>query len=304
MAPAITHRPHRDAADFTACVAVLQAGLAASPDSGYLHPGDLAWRAFRPHGFPLPEVIEVWEDGARIAGFVLLESESGFSCQLLPHMRGGDLERELLSWAHDATLKWRAHHNLEPLCTIEVFADDAARITILESMGYRAIETGWVDFRRSLDAIAEPALADGWQVRGLREQDIDSRATCQSEAFSPGSRTTPDTWRHMMANAPGYDADLDSVVVTPDGTVAAAALAWADHATRIGVFEPVGTRPSFQRQGLGRACLYRGLRAMRDHGMTTAIVGTNRTNEPAKALYRSVGFEDRNRGFEYEWRPS
>ena len=38
--------------------------------------------------------------------------------------------------------------------------------------------------------------------------------------------------------------------------------------------------------------------------MTSAIVGTNRTNAAAQALYRSVGFQDRNHGFEYEYRPA
>lgn len=298
-----THRPYRDRADLDAMTRVLEAGLAASPDSGYMHSGDLRWRAFKTHGYPLSELFEVWEDDGRIVGFGFLESESEFSAQVAPEWRGTPLEQEVLSWCHDATRAWCTANDREPLCAIEVFADDEARAEMLEAMGYRRTGVGFVAFRRALDDLPPPLLPDGFDVRGLQERDIDSRATCQFEAFSPGSRTTPETWRGLMANAPGYDADLDSVVVAPDGTIAAAALAWLDPANAIGLYEPVATRPSYQRRGCGNAALLRGLQAMRTHGMTTAFVSTNVTNHAARALYTAVGFTDRNRGFEYAWRP-
>ncbi len=297
-----THRPYGDISDIVEMTRVLEAGLAASLDSGYMHPGDLQWRAFGPHGFPLSEIIEVWEDGGAVVGFVMLESASGFSAQVTPELRGGHVEREVLGWGLAATLRWRAEHGLEPLCTFEVFADDAQRIGLLEALGFRATETGWIAFRSELDEIECVTLPAGFEARAMRDDEIESRATCQREAFSPGSSTTSETWQALRSDAPGYDADLDSVVVGPDGVVVAAAMSWVDVANGIGLFEPVGTRPAFQGKGFGRALMLRGLRALREHGMRTAFVSTNRTNERGIALYRSVGFEDRNLGFEYEWR--
>jgi ribosomal protein S18 acetylase RimI-like enzyme len=106
-----------------------------------------------------------------------------------------------------------------------------------------------------------------------------------------------------MAHASGYDPSLDSVVVTPEGGVAAAALAWLDVENKVGEFEPVATHPAFQRQGLGKAVLLRGLAEMRDRGMTSAIVQTNATNDAAIALYQSVGFRIASRSSEYELTP-
>jgi ribosomal protein S18 acetylase RimI-like enzyme len=206
-----------------------------------------------------------------------------------------------MTWCHDAVLQWRGNNDLDPLCSTEVYADDAARGAMLESMGYRRNGTEFVAFQRSLEALVAPEVPDGFVVRGIRDEDVNSRATCQYEAFSPGSTTTPEVWRALMANAPGYERDLDTVVVASDGTVVAAALAWLDTANGIGCFEPVATRPSFQRRGLGAVTLQRGLQAMKAHGMRTAFVSTNATNVSARALYRSVGFTDRNHGFEYEW---
>jgi ribosomal protein S18 acetylase RimI-like enzyme len=300
---AISHRPYRDIADIDRMKRLLVAGRAASPHSGYMHVGDLDWQAFGPHGFPLAAIIHIWEEGGDVVGFALLAAD-GFSYQVNPDRRGSALEQQILEWGQRTTARWRESQGLEARCVVEAHADDTQRIALLQDLGYAPNGRGSVCFARGLaDDIAEPRAPTGWDVRGLREEDVDSRATAQYEAFSPGSRTTPSTWRYLIEHASGYDAGLDSVVVTPDGVVASAALAWLDTENRVGSFEPVGTRPAFQRRGLGRAALLRGLRAMRDRGMETAIVGTNAGNEAAIALYQSVGFQILNTIAEYKLRP-
>jgi ribosomal protein S18 acetylase RimI-like enzyme len=298
----IGHRPYRDPLDIARLEGLLSEGLSASPASAYLHPGDLEWRAFGPHGFPLSDLIEIWEDGDRVVGFGFLESQAGFSWQVAPDLRGSDLDREIARRCLDGTLRWRAENGLEPYAATETSVGDMTRNTLLESLGFRATEVGWVGFRRSLDDLPPIEPPNGSVARAMHNDEVDSRASCQFEAFSPGSRTTPDTWRALMSAAPGYVRDLDSVVVTPDGVVAAAAMCWLDERTGIGLFEPVATRPAFQRQGYGRALMLRGLHALRDHGMTSAIVNTNHTNVASQALYRSVGFQDRDHGFDHEYR--
>jgi ribosomal protein S18 acetylase RimI-like enzyme len=221
----------------------------------------------------------------------------------LPELRGSAVDAEIARWAHEATLRWRRENNLDANAGTEVYADDRSRIAILDAMGYRRHETGFVAFKRELGAIPPPELPDGWTARAITEADIDSRATCQYEAFSPGSRTTPETWRALMANAPAYHQALDTVVVTPDGEVAAAAMCWLDERNRIGLFEPVATRPAYQRRGVGKALMLQGLRALAAHGMTQAFVATNATNAAARALYTSVGFQRRNHGYEMVWTP-
>ncbi len=63
-----------------------------------MHPGDLQYRAFRAHGFPLAELIEVWEDGGAIVGFGFLHSDRGYCCQVTPDRRGSGLEVEIMAW--------------------------------------------------------------------------------------------------------------------------------------------------------------------------------------------------------------
>jgi ribosomal protein S18 acetylase RimI-like enzyme len=222
----------------------------------------------------------------------VLAGGEGFDWEVLPELRGSEVEREVVEWGRRSVLAWRSSVGMEPRCEVECRPDDGMRVALLEGMGFARTEGGAVHFRQILEReIEEPRVPDGWSVRGLRDDDIESRATTQREAFTPGSKTTPETWRRLMAQAPSYEREMDSVAVAPDGTVHAAALAWLDEDNRTGEFEPVATRPSMQRRGLGRAVLLRGMRAMRERGMTTAIVRTNASNAAAIALYRSVGFE-------------
>ncbi len=294
----MTHRPYREHADLLRMTRLLAAGLAESAN-GCWHRGDLEWKMFRPPGFPVGEVFELWEDGDALAGFVAL-SGGTFDYQCARERRGSSLEGEMAEWAQRAVLSWRAANGLEASCSIECWDDDRYRIDLLASMGYQRTDRGAVIFRRSLDDPIPRVARTGFEVRGLREHDIESRAITQRQAFAPGSTTTPASWRHLRSNAPGYEPDLDSVAVTSDGTVVAAALAWLDEANLVGAFEPVGTRPDYQRLGLAQACLLRGLRKMRERGMTEAIVSTSNANTSAIATYHSVGCEISARVTEFE----
>ncbi len=297
-----SHRPYRDSSDIAKMKRIAGRVFSRVPS----HPfGGLEWVVFGPHGFPPHEVVEMWEDGRGEAiGWALLGSADSFDYRVVPDALGTPIEEAILRWGMRRILAWRAANGLDARCGVDCWGGDQSRIEILARHGFRATDRGGVLFSQGLERdIPPPRAPDGWTVRGVTDADIDDRARTQFEAFSPGSKTTPATWRHLMANATGYDADLDNIAVAADATVGAAALAWLDNDDKCGEFEPVGTRPAFQRRGLGKAVLLRGLAQMRERGMETAIVGTNATNTAAIALYQSVGFTIVNRMTEYELTP-
>jgi ribosomal protein S18 acetylase RimI-like enzyme len=295
-------RPYRDASDIARMKRVVGAAFALVPS----HPlGGIEWVVFGPHGFPPQDIVSLWErsDG-EIVAWAILSSADAFDYRIVPELCGTSLEGELVDWGLDGILAWRRVNGLDARCIVECWGGDTSRADILAERGFETKGVTGVVFSRSLDAVIPSSLVpDGWTVGSLRDQLVDSRARTQFEAFAPGSRTTPETWRYLMANAPGYDRDLDNVAVSPEGEVCAAALVWLDDNCGAGEFEPVGTRPEFQRRGLGKAVLYRGLTKMKERGMTTAIVGTNASNAAAIALYESVGFRIINRLTEYEYTP-
>jgi ribosomal protein S18 acetylase RimI-like enzyme len=88
-----------------------------------------------------------------------------------------------------------------------------------------------------------------------------------------------------------YDQDHDIVAVAQDGQVGAFGIIWPDAGSLVGLFEPVGTHPNFQRKGLGRAVMQEGLRRLQSCGMKQAIVSTYEDNPTAIKFYESLGFQ-------------
>jgi ribosomal protein S18 acetylase RimI-like enzyme len=82
--------------------------------------------------------------------------------------------------------------------------------------------------------------------------------------------------------------------------VGAFCIAWPDAVNQVGLFEPVGTHPDFQRQGLGKAVMLETLRRLQRAGMRQAIVSTGADNTPAIHLYASAGFRIVNRLMTYK----
>ena len=62
-------------------------------------------------------------------------------------------------------------------------------------------------------------------------------------------------YRDRVMLKPGYQPEHEIIVVAADGRLAAFTTIRLDNLNNVGLFEPVGTRPVFQRRGLARAML-------------------------------------------------
>ena len=59
----------------------------------------------------------------------------------------------------------------------------------------------------------------------------------------------------------------------------------------LGLIEPLGILPGYQKRGYGRFLLQSALQELARRGAASAQIGAWRTNQPAIALYQSLGFE-------------
>jgi ribosomal protein S18 acetylase RimI-like enzyme len=148
-------------------------------------------------------------------------------------------------------------------------------------------------FERTLDELPAVRLPEGFTVQGVRSaEDGRLRARVTHGAF----KRPADEWEHDAAvyqqfmSSAVYDGERDLFVRAPDGRGASACTIWFDPVNAVGLFEPVGTHPDFQGQGLGKAVMAEGLRRMQAAGMRHAIVGFDPNNAAALALYTSMGF--------------
>jgi ribosomal protein S18 acetylase RimI-like enzyme len=224
----------------------------------------------------------LWFDGDKLLGWgwsTGWRTPRGLSYEYRPGRT--DVFDEIVDWA-DAEV------------TTAKSGDDETA-AVLAARGY-AHDPGapWLRLNaRSLEQVGEPVLPAGYRLDTMAGyRDFESRSAAHRSAFHP-SRFT-DAVYETVRRETHWRADLDCVVVAPDGSVAAYALAWLDERNRVGELEPVGVRADEQRRGLGRAVCLHAMRRLRDEGATTALVGSRGDDDypGPRALYESIGFRE------------
>ena len=272
---------------------------------------ELSWQAYRFdywrwHGvenidhFQLDDVITLWETpSGQLAAVLHPEGRGEAFLQVHPAWRTPELEDEMLAVAeqHLANVGPNGQRHL----TVWANEHDAMRRELLIERGYA--QGDWPEYqrRRSITApIADVPLAPGYVVRSLADGvELIERCYASGLAFHPDDiqyavDNRDVTWYRNIQTAPLYRRDLDLVALAPDGSVAAFCTIWFDDVTRTGAFEPVGTVPAHQRQGLGKAVMTEGLRRLQRLGATQVTVGSYSVH--AGALYASMGFTEYDLG--------
>lgn len=231
-----------------------------------------------------------------------------------PAQRGSGLEEEVRRWTADRLeQRARAEGPGTPYTIAdEVADDDPARIVLLEREGYARRSYHYMCYRRDLAAPPpSPVLPAGFSVRHVAgEEEAPARGAVQRDAFSGTYADEEATARWLGAmRMPAYDRELDLVIVAPDGTLAAGCLCWLDARNRIGLFEPVGTRPAYRRHGLASALMAEGLRRLAARGATAALVTAAHPDESGNSglppefagrfVYVKAGFRPLRRVYLY-----
>jgi mycothiol synthase len=232
--------------------------------------------------------VQLWEtaDGDLIAA-ANPESHQDIHLQIHPAYRE-QLESVMLDWAEDHRQAGCAEG---VSCKLEVWVYDDIRRDLLRSRGYTAPGRcyGYKRQRPLNEPIDEPVLPEGYTIRSMAgDEDIPGRTLASAKANNLSRPASVEEFKKLQS-APMYRADLDLLVVAPDGTIAAFATVWFDAVNRIGYFEPVATHPDYQRRGLGKALMNTGLRKLKMLGATDAYLGAAAEGAAAR-LYESVGF--------------
>jgi ribosomal protein S18 acetylase RimI-like enzyme len=295
----MTPRPYRDSADWEAMCQILREGRAADNGTYYVHTGDVSWWLYYPdQSAEFARRIHLWEENGAVVGWCLLTpDERALDVFVHPRLRGTPQAEAIFVWAEaELTARLRAAGE-KSLEVFWVFETDEWRVPFLEGRGY-VLKGSDPHFTRALnEPIPEPALPEGFCLRpSVGEVEAVSRAQASYAAFQSDREWGSYLQRRLtFMRSPVYADERDLVAVAPDGRIAAFCIIWFDMANKVGLFEPVGTHPEFQRRGLGRALLYFALRRMQAAGMETATVGTSEGNDAAIGLYQSVGFQRANR---------
>jgi GNAT superfamily N-acetyltransferase len=293
MAELVIARDYAGAADLPALLDFASRSLTARfPREALWHPGDVVWELKTARN---ALEIRLWEAGS-LGAVAVLPGDGQLWLECLPEQES--LFAETIAWAETRMIKQRDW--LGPTLSVKLFDRDTHRIATLEARGYRRAGPEGVRFRRALDQPIDPApLPEGIHLRDCVGVDPERRAAAHRHAWNhlahigienARSSFTARTYGRLLAS-PVYDPSLDILAETADGRLAANVISWADEASGVGTFEPVGTHVDFRRQGLARAVNVEALRRLQSRGLAWARVSTAHFNAPAIATYLSCGFE-------------
>ena len=240
----------------------------------------------------LQDCVFIWETDENSIAAVLNPDRNGEAfLQIHPRFRTPELIRQMLAVAEEkySTSGGECQSGLR----VWAHASDVNLQHTLIERGYARSNTFEYQRWQTLDQpLSNPAVPAGYTLSNLNEDSqLPARSWASWRAFHPGEVNENDTgweWYRNVQRAPLYRKDLDLMALAPGGDVAAFATIWYDETTRTGAFEPVGTRPEYQHQGLAKALLSEGLRRLHKLGATLAYASSYTPS--AHAAYESIGF--------------
>jgi mycothiol synthase len=300
-------RPYRDARDLKAMQELLVDGRKADNGSYYIHVGDLKWWLYYP---PLEgdfwNHIHLWDaprQTDKLLGWALISPDwVGIDVYIRPEIRGSKQASNMYIWAERLATQIAHKRGKKRIYALWISHQDMILDGHFTRQGFQ-LKRGYVHFIRKLEQdLPLTHLTDGFVIRacaGLSE--VSARAMAQAGAFES---TAPfERYLERFTNfmrSPVYDQELDIVAVDPQGHVGSFCIVWPDLENKVGLFEPVGTHPNFQRKGLARAVTTEGLQRLKRCGVRSAIVSTFEDNLPAIKLYEALGFQQVTRLGTYE----
>jgi mycothiol synthase len=152
--------------------------------------------------------------------------------------------------------------------------------------------------RPTLDGVPDVPLPEGLEIRSVTRADVPAIFAADVEAFR-------DHWGGYDDSSESLQRFLDSPHVDPnlwviafDGNEIAGGVINAIYpeenaalGMQRGWLDSVFTRRPWRRRGLARALIARSLVALRERGMTSAVLGVDAENPTgALGLYESAGF--------------
>jgi ribosomal protein S18 acetylase RimI-like enzyme len=173
-----------------------------------------------------------------------------------------------------------------------------ADVALLRRHGYAPVRWFFEMVRPTLEDVADVPLPTGLEIRPITPDLYQALWKADSEAFRDhwgGFDDSPAAFRRFIEMP---EADPSLWIVAWDGDEIAGGVIntiYPDENTSLGVqrgwLDSVFTRRAWRRRGLARALIARSLVALRDRGMTAAILGVDADNpQDALGLYESAGF--------------
>ena len=230
----------------------------------------------------------LWFDGQQPIGWAYVDEFDNLRWEI-EHSYEPSLGTEIVAWG-ESCIRKMCGENKRATLDASCREDYTERISFLKRHEFSQTNDTTIHMIRPLSQpIPEPVLPQGFVIRPIAgPQEAEAVAAMHRAAF--GTKYMTSESRLAIMNTSEYDMSLDLVVVAPDGTIAANCICSANEGRKTGNTDPVATHPLYQRRGLARALLARGMQLLRERGMPYSQLGTSWNNIAMRKAAESVGF--------------
>jgi len=238
---------------------------------------NLAWENVRAN-------TRIWFDHDRPIGWAYVDDFSNLRWEF-DSQYNETIGTEIVEWGESCIQKSEGA-SLDASCK----ESHTERISFLKRNGFHQTETTSIFLVRYLsEPIPEPELPQGFVIRPIKGmEEAEAVASTHRAAFGTEYMTTER--RIAIMSTSEYDPSLDLVLIAPDGSIAAYCSCSVNKDEKAGDTDPVATHPNYQRMGLARALLIKGMQLLKERGMVSAHLGTSGDNIAMQKTAESVGF--------------
>ncbi len=237
----------------------------------------------------------LWEENDdRLLAYALVAPPSTvLTFQVHPQTRVSGLETQILTWAITGAQEQARRRGGAFSLWCRCHEHETRRRALLEEAGFTPLPARDLRLVCALD-ISLPAaqLPAGFVLRGgVHGEELEPYQELQQAVFD-GISMGLDYHR-----SPAYEPDLDLIAVDATGTFVAFCLceltevADSSGEYTVGEIGVIGTHPTHQGRGLGRALLLTGMHRLKERGATGIFLETEQAETPALHLFTSLGFQ-------------
>lgn len=294
---ALTSRPFRGSSEIALIVDWVRA--VRPSDRRFDYPGILDLPALLEH--PINQrTLRLWVgDADDLHGFAFVDAFHTLRFDVDWRKPDPRVERAIIDWGLRCP-------TAAPTLVTTTHEGDAERLLSIRRMGFVRCDDAVIHLERDLQApIVVLSPPPPFMIRAVSgEQEAAAIAALHRAAFGTPHMTTER--RLAIMRDPHYDRRRDVVAVTPDGTLAAYALATVSpeqnrltgrHACATDQF---ATHPHYRGRGLARALLSRLLDGASADGYALAMLNTSSENRAMLDAATSAGFRAAARTLRFE----
>ncbi|MCP5095701.1 MAG: GNAT family N-acetyltransferase [Chloroflexi bacterium] len=236
----------------------------------------------------------------RLVGFAFVDPFNNLRFEFDRHAIHPDTPLEMINWGVVCIQHTMRESGKSLTLDTACRDDDIDRIALLEQHGFVMQEIRSLNMARSLNKpVPAPQLPAGFSIRHVAgEQEAAAIVALHRAAFGTKYMTVEKRLSTMRMSE--YDAELDLLLITPNGRFSAYCTCSISHednertGRNEGYLDIVATHPDFQRQGLARVLLLAGCRKLKRRGVETAVLGTNSKNIGMQRAAKKVGFHNQS----------